>query len=296
MAERDFITELKENFRRGDIVVQLIYINVGLFLLTTIVSVVLQLFNCSASQVVNLLALPASLGRFICQPWSILTYMFMHGGLLHILFNMLWLYWFGRLFLMTFSAFHLRGLYIFGGLCGGLLYMLAFNVFPYFNPLLPSSVLVGASASVLAIVAATAYRMPDYTIRFFMFGVVRLKYVAIAVVIIDLLFLTSSNGGGHVAHIGGALAGLGFAAGLDKGTDLTSWINKTINTVSGTKLRKPKMKVNYGGGKREKDYEFNARRKENAEHIDLILDKIKKSGYESLSNDEKKSLFDASKK
>jgi hypothetical protein len=129
-----------------------------------------------------------------------------------------------------------------------------------------------------------------------MFGVVRLKYVAIAVVVIDLLFLTSSNGGGHVAHIGGALAGLGFAYGLDKGIDLTSWINKTINTISGTKIRKPKMKVNYGGGKREQDYEFNARRKENAERIDLILDKIKKSGYDSLSNDEKKSLFDASKK
>jgi membrane associated rhomboid family serine protease len=295
MAGRDFITEIKEQFRRGDIVIQLLYINVGIFLLTSIVSVVMMLFN-SGTGFVNWLLLPASFDRFVCQPWSLITYMFMHANVLHILFNMLWLYWFGRLFLMTYSAIHLRGLYVLGGLCGGLLYMIAFNVFPYFATEISTSVLVGASASVLAIVAATAYREPNYPIRLFLFGTMKLKYLAIAVFVIDLLFMTSDNGGGHIAHIGGALAGLAFAAGLDKGKDLTSWINKIINLFTRRRERKPKMKANYGGNKHSQDYEFNARRKENAEKIDRILDKIKKSGYDSLTNDEKKSLFDASKK
>jgi membrane associated rhomboid family serine protease len=295
MAGQDFIGELKERFRRGDIVVRLIYINVGVYVLTALIGVVMRLFN-SGNAFVNLFLLPASTEQFIRQPWSLITYMFMHADLLHILFNMLWLFWFGRMFLYSFSTNHLRGLYIFGGICGGLLYMLAFNLFPFFAPMVDSSVLVGASASVLAIVAATAYREPNYEISLFLFGRVRLKYLAIAAILLDMLFVTSSNGGGHVAHLGGALAGLAFAAGLEKGVDLTAWINKIIALFNVRRERKPKMKVNYGGGKRDADYEFNARRKEKADRIDQILDKIKKSGYESLTSEEKKSLFDASKK
>lgn len=141
----------------------------------------------------------------------------MHAGFLHILFNMLWLYWFGALFLYFFSGKHLRGLYIVGGICGGLLYMISYNVFPYFRPMTAYSTMVGASASVLAIVVATAYREPNYPVRLLFFGNVRLKYLALIVVLTDLLFITSSNAGGHIAHLGGALAGLWFAASLNKG-------------------------------------------------------------------------------
>ena len=164
------ITDLKESFRRGNIYIQLIYINVGVFIFTTLTGVILQLFNRSLGGVFEWLELPASLPRFIIQPWSVLTYMFMHAGVLHILFNMLWLYWFGALFLNFFSARHLRGVYILGGICGGLLYMTAYNIFPYFRPMTEYSFMLGASASVLAIVAATAYREPDYPIRLFLFG------------------------------------------------------------------------------------------------------------------------------
>ena len=214
------ITDLKESFRRGNIYIQLIYINVGVFIFTTLTGVILQLFNRSLGGVFEWLELPASLPRFIIQPWSVLTYMFMHAGVLHILFNMLWLYWFGALFLNFFSARHLRGVYILGGICGGLLYMTAYNIFPYFRPMTEYSFMLGASASVLAIVAATAYREPDYPIRLFLFGTVRLKYLALVVIVTDLLFITSSNAGGHIAHLGGALAGLWFAASLSKGADI----------------------------------------------------------------------------
>lgn len=296
------ITDLKETFRRGNIFIRLIYINVGIFVVGTLISVFFQLFNLNTDGLFDWFALPASVPRFIMQPWSLLTYMFMHGGFLHILFNMLWLYWFGTLFLYFFSAKHLRGLYILGGICGGLFYMLAYNIFPYFSQALPNATLVGASASVLAIVAATAYREPNYRVQLFLFGAVRLKYLALIVIGTDLLFITSSNGGGHIAHLGGALAGLWFAAGLNKGKDVTYAINWCLDGFTSlfrkkTWKRKPKMKVHYGGdASRKQDYDYNARKKAQSDEVDRILEKLKKSGYESLTTEEKKSLFDASKR
>lgn len=296
----DIITDIKNNFKRGSVYIQLIYINVGVFLVTALLSILFTLFNRSIAGILLWFELPASLETFIRQPWSLFTYMFMHADFLHILFNMLWLYWFGSIFLQFFTGKHLRGLYVFGGICGGLLYMLSFNIFPYFQSVVNSSVMVGASASILAIVTAAAYREPNYPIRLLLFGTIRLKYLAIATVLLDLLLMTSANSGGHIAHIGGALAGLWFAASLSKGRDITAWINKTLDWFSSlfsSKARadrkRAKMKVNYN---RNKDYEYNVKKKSQSDEIDCILDKLKKSGYDSLTAEEKKSLFDASKK
>ena len=295
----NFITDLKSRFHRGDISLQFIYINVGIFVVTTLVSVFLLLFNWNASSWLNFLELPAWIPQFLVQPWSLFTYMFLHVGALHLLFNMLWLYWFGQLFLSFFSARHYRGLYLLGGLCGGLLYLLAFNVFPYFEAYVHGSYLLGASASVLAIVVATAVRQPEYRVNFMFVGAVRLKYVALFMVVTDLLFVTSGNGGGHIAHLGGALAGWWFAASLQKGHDMTRWINQVIDWFSGgfrlkNSPKKSKMKVERGG--RAADYDYNSRKKQQSEEIDRILDKLKKSGYSSLTTEEKKRLFDASKR
>lgn len=295
----NFISDLKNNFRRGNISLQLIYINVGIFVVTTLISVFLMLFNWDATSWLQYLELPAWMPLFLKQPWSLVTYMFLHAGVLHLLFNMLWLYWFGQLFLSLYSARHFRGLYILGGLCGGLLYILAYNVFPYFSNYLYGSFLLGASASVLAIVVATAVRSPEYRVNFMFIGAVRLKYVALFVVLTDLLFVTSGNGGGHIAHLGGALAGWWFARSLQKGTDITGWINKVFDALSrGIQFKrpakKPKMKVEKGG--KTADYDYNARKKQQSEEIDRILDKLKKSGYGSLTTEEKKRLFDASKR
>ena len=294
-----FITDLKNSFNRGNIYIQFIYINVGVFVLTSLLGILWMLFNRNGAFILQYLELPAWTVQFIKQPWSLFTYMFMHAGVLHLLFNMLWLYWFGQLFLSFFSAKHFRGLYILGGFCGGLLYMLAYNVFPYFSDSLYYSYLLGASASVLAIVVTTAVREPDYPVHFMFIGTVRLKYVALFMVVTDLLFMTSGNAGGHIAHLGGALAGWWFASGLTRGHDATAWINRFIDWVaSGFTVhrspKKPKMKVHYGD--KAKDYEYNARKKQNSDEIDRILDKLRKSGYDSLTSDEKKSLFDASKK
>ena len=294
-----FITDLKNDFRRGTISQQFIYINIGIFVVTSLVVILGMLFNVRTHFWMNWFELPSSLLRFAQQPWSIVTYMFLHGGILHLLFNMLWLYSFGQLFLLFYSARHFRGLYLFGGLCGGLLYMFAYNVFPYFHPHSAVSYLLGASASVLAIVIATAVREPEYRVNLVLFGQIRLKYLALIVIVADLLFITSNNAGGHIAHLGGALAGWWFATGLRKGTDVTKWINALIDwLMGGWKItrtpKKPKMKVHYGG--RSSDYDYNARKKEQDAEIDRILDKLKKSGYQNLTTEEKQRLFDASKR
>ena len=178
----NFITDIKNSFKRGTISLQYIYINIGIFIFTSLVGVCWLLFNQDGTSWLHWFELPAWIPQFLYQPWSLLTYMFLHANVFHLLFNMLWMYWFGQLFLAFYSVRHFRGLYIFGGICGGLFYLLAFNLFPYFSQFLFGSYLLGASASVLAIVVAVAVRQPEYPVNFMFIGSVRLKYVALFIV------------------------------------------------------------------------------------------------------------------
>ena len=172
--------------------------------------------------------------------------------------------------------------------------MLAYNIFPYFRNAAPCSFLMGASASVMAIVFAVSFYQKDMEINLFLLGRMKLIYLALLSFIIDLLAMTSANAGGHIAHIGGALLGIWFASLIKRGKDMTSPINWVIDRVVNLGKRKPKMRVTYY--KPETDYEYNARKHQEEVDIDTILDKLKRSGYESLSSEEKKRLFDASRK
>jgi len=296
------IDDLKRTFRQGNIVVRLIYINVAVFVIGLLLSVVLGLFNVNINYFLRDLYLPADLLQLLRRPWTLITYMFMHAGAWHLLGNMLWLYWFGKLFLYFFSSKHLRGLYVVGGLAGGLLYIIAYNLLPAFSAQLYSATLVGASASVLAIAIATAVREPDFRINLMLIGPVKLKYFALFIVLFDVLYVGSNNAGGHLAHLGGALAGWWFVRGLGQGYDITHWVNVCIDAIGGLfrklerKPRKPKMKVHVHNATsdREADYEYNARKKEQSDEVDRILEKLKKSGYSSLSEEEKRKLFEAS--
>ncbi len=194
------------------------------------------------------------------------------------------------------------GVYVLGGLAGGLLFVFSYNFFPFFDQASYSSYLIGASASVMAIVFATAFYRKDYEINLLFLGNIKIIYIAIfslAFGILPYLLFNSSgessNAGGHIAHIGGAAMGILFAEFIKKGTDITSWINKLIDSIVNIFRKKPaKMHVKY---KRfESDYEYNEKKNTSNEEIDRILEKIKKSGYGSLSTEEKKKLFDASKK
>ena len=293
-------------FRSNDIVSKFIYLNVGVFLFVTLVNLFLVLLGVPVNPWVKYLQLPSWLPTFLVQPWSLITYMFLHVHVFHLLFNMLWLLWFGRLFLNFFSSKHFRGLYILGGIYGGLSFVLAYNILPGFESLLPTASLLGASASVLAVVVATAVREPNLPVQFMFLGSVRLKFVALFIVAFDLLFLSYANAGGHIAHLGGAVAGWFFASGLSRGVDRTHWINTILDFCVGklniknwfkVRSRKPKMKVNYG--KRQQDYDYNAQKnaqnKERQEELNIILDKLRKSGYGSLTTEEKRRLFDSSK-
>lgn len=297
----DIFDDLRRTFRQGNIVVRLIYINVGAFVLSTLLSVLLGLFGIDTTEFLRCFYLPADLLQLLRRPWSLITYMFMHAGIWHLLGNMLWLYWFGRLFLYFFSSKHLRGLYVVGGLLGGILYIAAYNLFPIFSDQLYRATLLGASASVLAIAIATAVREPEYRINLVFVGPVRLKYFALFIILFDALYVGSNNAGGHIAHLGGALAGWWFAKGISQGRDITHWVNVCIDAIGGLfkkrapKQRKPKMKV-HSTNSRTTDYDYNARKKEKSDEVDRILEKLKSSGYGSLSDEEKRRLFEASKR
>ena len=287
-------TNLKRTFSSGNILAKLIYINVGLFLLIRLAGVILILINQDKFPFLQYLQMPASPEMLLHRPWTIITYMFTHFDFLHILFNMLWLYWFGGLFLSFFSERQLGGLYLLGGIAGGVLFMIVYNVFPFFTNVASRSFLMGASASVMAIVFAVSFYRKDLEIILFLIGRIKLIYLALFTFVIDLLAITSTNAGGHIAHIGGALFGICFAICIQKGMDLTVPMNRLLDWVVNLGKRKPKMRVTYR--RPETDYEYNARKHQESADLDAILDKLKRSGYESLSAEEKKKLFDASKK
>lgn len=289
------ITNLKRSFQAGSILKKLIFINIAVFVLIRLLGILLLLFNLQDFPILLYLQLPASPIALLSRPWTLFTYMFTHFELLHILFNMLWLYWFGELFLQVFNERQLGGLYVLGGLAGALFFVVSYNLFPYFQEIASFSFLMGASASVMAIVFAISFYRKEIEINLLFIGRIKLIYLALFTFVIDLLAMTSDNAGGHIAHIGGALFGIWFASRYAQGKDMTAPINRLIDKLVNLGKRKPKMSVTYGG-RSNKDWEYNARKQQQAANIDAILDKLKRSGYGSLSADEKKQLFDASKK
>lgn len=294
-AMGNIFTDFKQTFRRGSVLWKLIYINAGVFIFIRLAMVVLILFNIEGFPLLQYLQVPSSLPLLLVRPWTLITYMFTHFDFLHILFNMLWLYWFGKIFLLFFNERQLGGLYILGGLAGAALFIVAYNIFPYFYTAAPNSFLMGASASVMAIVFAVSFYRKDFEIGLLFIGRVKLIYLALFTLVIDLLAVTSSNAGGHIAHVGGALLGIWFANRISRGKDMTSPVNRVIDWFANIGKRKPKMQVTYNK-RTETDYEYNARKNNETAELDKILEKLRRSGYGSLSAEEKRKLFDASKK
>lgn len=289
-----FTDNIKPILKRKDILIRLIIVNVCVFLFLAILSIT-KLFDVDITDlVISKIAVPARLELLATHFWTPLTYMFVHEGFLHILFNMLMLYWFGQIFLSYFNPKSLGSLYVLGGLAGAALFILAFNTIPMFIRM-NGAPMVGASASVMAVIFAAAFYRPNTEIVLLLFGRVKIIYIAIVIFILDFIGLSStSNPGGHVAHIGGAIAGYMYAKQYLKGKDIVQWLNKIIDSI--VNLFKPSKKMKVRTRRTETDYEYNSRKKSQTEEIDRILDKIKKSGYNSLNPEEKKRLFDASKK
>jgi membrane associated rhomboid family serine protease len=231
------------------------------------------------------LSLPSNLHDLLFRFWTPITYMFMHAGVFHILFNMLWLYWFGQIFEEFLGKKRTIGLYLLGGLAGGILFVIAFNLLPLFSYVKQVSQVVGASASVMAVVVAAATVVPNYTINLMIIGPVKIKWIALFYVAVDFLSTTGPNAGGQIAHLGGALIGFIYVKQLQRGND---WI-AGIAGIKDIFKRKSKLKV--VSTNRDKNLAVKPRQEE----IDAILDKISQNGYDSLNKHEKEILFRASK-
>ena len=311
-----FIDNLRSRYAAATVPVRFVMVNVAVFVIVRVLALVCLLFAVDAMPAIELFEMPSNPVKFLHQPWSVISYMFLHYDVMHILFNMLWLYWFGAMFHQIFGTRRFVGLYFLGGIGGALLYMLAYNVLPLFSS--TEGLLLGASASVLAIVAATAVRQPDYKVGLLFFGQISLKWIAIVTIFIDVISIGSSNAGGHIAHLGGALVGAAFALADRRGTDITAWFNRAIDWIVNLTRRRPRVKVgNFHNSPftrtkqqprddnrrqprddKQQDERDNGRRHtmtpaEEAE-MDEILKKIKLSGYSSLTAEEKRRLFEVS--
>lgn len=298
------LKDIYKKYKAANAPLKFVYINVAVYVFVVLIGAFSTLFNAgdTVDNVVRFFELPSSLPQLVMRPWTLFTYMFIHKDFSHILWNMLALFFFGRVFLNFYSVRHFVGMYLLGGLLGGVAFVLSYNLFPYFAPVVSVGSLVGASASVLAIIVASAVRSPEYRVNLFLFGSVKLSTLAFVMVAVSLLMLPMSNAGGNIAHVGGAFSGWLMAYMLGKGVDLTMLINKPLDWVatlfgkSKSRGKGKRTKFTYSPGGRSADYEYNARKKDNEAEVDRILEKIKKGGYASLSDDEKKRLFDASSK
>jgi hypothetical protein len=207
---------------------------------------------------------------------------------------MLWLYWFGKIFLDYLDQRKLVAIYFLGGISGAIVYVLSFNIFPAFTGMVHDSVAIGASASVMAIVISTAAYIPDYSINLFLLGRIRIKYIALAIFILTSFMDFSVNSGGKLAHMGGALFGFLYILNLRKGKDIAKGFNRIIDFLATLFKPRKKMKVSY---KRPvTDYEYNKIKSDRQLKINQILDKISKGGYDSLTKEEKEFLFSESQK
>lgn len=293
----DISQEIKRSFVNGSVVTRLIYANIGVFVLIRLVNVILQLTGISVGEgelVLPWISVPALPMELLFKPWTVITYMFSHFGFFHLLINMWMLFWFGKIFMQIFSSRQLLGLYFVGGIGGALIFIIFYNVFPFFSDQVATSILLGASASVLAVIAAAAFGAPEMEIQLMFIGRVKLIYVGLVAILIDLYSMTSSNAGGHIAHLGGALAGYLFIVLLRRNLDITQWVNVFADKVVAIfQPQKRKMKVKWRRPASEQ--EFRNDKASEQKDIDEVLDKIKASGYESLTAEEKRKLFDAGK-
>lgn len=308
------INKISFHWKTASWLLKIVYINIAIFLVLRILAVVGFFLNINVTEWIKWIECPSSIANFIQQPWAIITYMFAQFDVLHILFNMLWLYGFGKLFLEFNSQKQLLALYIYGGILGALVFMAGYNLLPVFEG--HTGWLIGSSASAIAIVIATAILNPEYKVGLLFIGQISLKWIAIITLAIFFLGLSGENSGGHMAHFGGALAGALYGIMMRKGTDITRPFNKFLDSIANAfyaikdfKFSRPKAKIpkakkwdsNSSNSQSQKDSKGTSSGKASASpedqaELDKILDKIKKSGYTALSAEEKKRLFDVSKR
>jgi membrane associated rhomboid family serine protease len=294
------LEEFKHAFQRhNNGHVQLIIINVAAFVVMGLLMVIFDIAQVPEifSIIHRQIAIPALIGDFIQKPWTIVTYAFAHdlSGIIHILFNMLFFYWFGRLFVEYLGSDKLIAVYFLGAFAGAIAYLAVYNLIPFYQERVPGGGMIGASAAVYAVAVATATLLPDYTFFLLFLGPVRIKYIAGVYIFLSLLGSVGTNAGGNIAHLGGALMGFVYIKQLQAGNNWGAWITRTLDWLRRLLSARRHVKVSYR--KAAEPRPGNPRSPSiSQDEIDTILDKISDGGYESLTKEEKEKLFNASKK
>lgn len=292
------LADIKSTFRHGTSLTRLIIFNLAVFLIISIIGIIgfLLVKPVVSDFTIRLLSVPSSLKELLIRPWTLITYMFTHKDLLHIAINLLWLYWFGKIFLEYLDQKKLVAVYLLGGISGALIYVISYNVFPAFSEFAGSSIpLLGASAAVMAVVVAIAAYVPDYTVMLFLFGRIKIKYIALVIFILTSIVDFNANSGGKLAHIGGAIFGYLYTSFYRKGKDLGKGLNRIIDSVVTVFKPRRRLKITYKRNISD-DYEYNRLKAERQAKINEILDKISMGGYDSLTREEKDFLFRESQK
>lgn len=293
------IDDIKQSFRSGNMITRIIIVNVAFFMFLALFNAFMPGVYAGFSQWVYI---PSDPLKLLTRPWTIISHMFAHVGLWHMAFNMLILYWFGRIVGDLLNDRRILPLYILGGLSGAVLYFLAANLIPN----VASGSAHGASAAVLCIVAAAAWTSPNYSVRLLFLGDVKIKWIAAAVIFINLIGTQGANAGGAYGHIGGLIFGAFYVWKLRQGSDITEPMQDTIAWVASKfdgspkpqKKKRSPLKVTHVGRSRSaaKKSAPITTATDLQKQVDVILDKIKVKGYDSLTDEEKEILFKASKK
>ena len=282
-----FINTLKNKYRTGTIIEKLIYLNIAIFLLTLLITVFQGLYKGEQNFLVEWFSLDNNLNAFLTKPWSIISYGFLHADFIHLIFNMITLYFIGNLFIQYFTEKQAFTFYILETLFGGFLYVISQNYFPLFEG--RNTTLVGASAGISAIFIGIATYMPHYQIKIRFIGFVKFWHLAAIWLAFDFVGLIGTNAGGSFSHLGGSLFGyLYVQQASNKKTNLS-----TIFSSFFKRKEKPLKTVHKSAKKSQKIVKNSSK---NQEQIDVILDKISKSGYDTLTKAEKEFLFKQGKR
>ncbi len=292
------IDDIKESFRSGHMITRLIIINVAIFVVTALINAFAPSFY--QGFLVHWIAVPGDPISLLFKPWTIISYMFVHGGLGHIFWNMLFLYWFGRIVGDMIGDKHILPIYIIGGLAGAVAYIVSY----YFLIGTVGTYMVGASAAIMALVIIAGRINPEKELHLILIGPVRIKYIILAFILMDLIFIgKNSNTGGHIAHIGGMVMGWIYYNQIGQSNDfepkingILDWIYGLFNSTSTTKRKSP-LRVQFKSDKIKTMNDHRAGSNDSLQQeVDKILEKIKRNGYESLTDAEKETLYQASKK
>lgn len=294
------LNTIKARFKTCNIAEKLIAINLLVFALVFLLRTLSFLLQKPIVSITHWFSLPNTLSTLITQPWSIITYAFFHASIWHILSNMLILYYASHYFLSYFSAKRLLNYYVLGAICGALVFVVSYNIFPAFVGQ-DNSTLIGASAAVMAILVGIATHIPNMGVRLVFFGSIKLWWIAAALIAIDIIQIPVSNPGGHLAHLGGALLGYIYTKQLSKGRDIGSGFEKFMDwffslfSTKRTSNKSPLRTVYKTQKKSGNTSKSSPTKTAQQQKVDAILDKISKSGYDSLSKEEKDVLFNAGK-